>query len=81
MDTKEAESAMQLEARGRVQDQDAEGRVVYNCTQRIDGARLVTYDVEARLLTIRLDHSECPGFWAEVQLPLEQLDRFVALHP
>jgi hypothetical protein len=61
-------------ARGRVQDR-IDDQIVYNRYGKIDGARLVMS--KAGIATLRLDHSECLGFWAEVELPLQQLQRFV----
>jgi hypothetical protein len=64
---------MQLQAKGRILDIGANNRPIYNQKQRVDGARLV-YDAEQRMLIIQVDHSECPGFWLKVQIPVALLE-------
>ena len=49
----------------------------YNTNKVVDGVTLLRYDRDTNRVTIRCDHTECPSFWLEILLPLDQLDQFV----
>ena len=60
-------------ARGRVCDSTGK----FNATGRINSARFRSYDQRNRMLTLRLDDSSIPEFWAEVSIPLDQLEAWI----
>lgn len=66
-----------LYTRGRIQDSGENNKPIVNSKQKIDGVRFLDYDPESKVVTIRMDHSECPGFWAEIQITVEQFDKFI----
>lgn len=52
--------------------------VIYNSFGRIDSARLLEYDPEHKIITIRVDHSETPSFWLQLEIPLDQLNEWLS---
>lgn len=72
-----------LEASGRITEVTKEPGyqwdiIKYNgASKKIDGARLMAFNPSSNTVTIRLDHSTCPSFWAEVHIPLDKLSKWV----
>ena len=60
---------------GRVQDGDKN----LNKFGKIDGARLQNFDPETRTLTIRVDDTNVPGFWMEIPLKLDQVEKWLKI--
>ena len=64
-------------ARGRVMQRDENGREIVNPGGVIDGARFFDWDSERRVVTLRLDDTRIPAFWATVEIPLGQLEAWI----
>jgi hypothetical protein len=47
----------------------------------VDGARVVKYDAERRIVFLRVDDARVLDFWLEIELPLERLEHWLGLHP
>ena len=80
------DNAGKLIAKGRIMEQTTyqlDGHsypiigVKYNKFGRVDGAKLMSYDSDSDTVTIRVDHSETPSFWLEIQLPVNRLTEWV----
>lgn len=50
-----------------------------NLFGKIDGARFLHYDPETRSIVVRVDHSEIPEFWLELNFTLDEVNKFVRL--
>lgn len=61
-----------IHARGRILDQ-VNGSLVYNKMQKVDSVALGS---SLSGIFIRVDHSETPGFWLELEISKEVLERF-----
>jgi len=72
-----AEQAHLPMARGRIMDMTDKGAIT-NQMGKVDFARLTEYDPVHQTVRIRVDHSTCPSFWLEVDLPLAKLGAFIA---
>ncbi len=81
-----ADTTGKLKAKGRITEQTAYrvdkhshsmAGVKYNTFGKVDGARLMSYNSESNTVEIRVDHSETPTFWLEIQLPLDQLKQWI----
>lgn len=67
-----------LVARGRIQGETEEGKRIFNAGGKVDGARLWHLDQDREVAVVRIDHSSIPGFWLEVELPLDQFSAWLA---
>ena len=65
--------ARHLQARGRVESADLK----VNPCGKIDAAKLWKWNKDTNSVTVRIDDSHVPSFWAEIKIPLDQLNRFV----
>ncbi len=77
------EEISSLTAKGRITELDyskLRPTAICNKSQKIDGVKLNTYDEDRRVFTIRLDHSEIPSFWAEIEIPVDQLKKWMGYH-
>ena len=63
------------QVKGRVMDGD--GNI--NKFGVIDGARIQYYDHESNTLRLRIDDSNVPGFWMEININLDNLERWLKL--
>ena len=61
--------------KGRVEDGDRN----LNKFGKIDGARFQSFDESTKTLTIRIDDSNVPGFWMEIPLKLDQVEKLIKL--
>jgi hypothetical protein len=61
------------QAKGRVMDGD--GNI--NKFGVIDGARIQYYDHESNTLRLRIDDSNVPGFWMEINISLDNLEKWL----
>ena len=74
-----------LEANGRIMgrvpvtNMIMDNTIINNASGKIDGARFFTYDPDTKTITIRLDHSKFPEFWAEVRIPLKKLQEWLKI--
>jgi len=59
--------------KGRVQDGDRN----LNKFGIIDGARIQGFDESTKTLTIRVNDTNVPGFWMEIPLKLEQVEKWI----
>ena len=59
--------------KGRVQDYYKN----INKFGKIDGARFVDFNQLTRNITIRVDDSNVPGFWLEINLSLDQMEKWL----
>jgi hypothetical protein len=64
-------------AKGRILGDDRKGVQRWNTGQRIDGAHFKWYTPATRTLGIRVKHSEIPGFWIDLELSMDQIQRFI----
>ncbi len=63
-----------IEARGRI---TASNGNVNGPGNKLDGARLMSFDAETGIILIRVDCTQVPEFWLELELPFAQLGKFV----
>ena len=61
--------------KGRVQDGDKN----LNKFGNINGARLQSFNETTKTLTIRVDDTNVPGFWMEIPLKLDQVEKWIKL--
>lgn len=67
-----------LVARGRIVGESEAGVMSINAGAKVDGARLWHLDHDREVAIVRVDHSTIPGFWLELELPLEQFAAWLA---
>ena len=53
------------------------GRVQDKNINKFDGARLLDFNQLTRNITIRVDDSNVPGFWLEINLSLDQMEKWL----
>ncbi len=72
------EKRAHLRAHGRIRGEDPIATTIkYNTRGSIDGARFFAYNPDTKAITIRVDHSEIPEFWLEVEFTKEKLQEWL----